>query len=137
MIKLIKISTFSFITGETMKGYLNKKSILEAMGKNGKDVRYLERALSNGRVIMMWGRYYLQRDYIEWSMGREEEHKKEIKNLTDKIEQLEYQLDGVNRSMGENYNEIIHRIYVYLKEVLHINVRYDDLVDFIENYPSD
>ena len=53
MIKLIKISTFSFITGETMKGYLNKKSILEAMGKNGKDVRYLERALSNGRVIMM------------------------------------------------------------------------------------
>lgn len=36
-----------------MKGYFTKKEVLEAMGKNGKDVRYLDRALNNGKVIMM------------------------------------------------------------------------------------
>jgi len=36
-----------------MKGYTTKKEILESMGKNGKDVRYLDRALVSGRVIMM------------------------------------------------------------------------------------
>lgn len=118
-----------------MKGYFTKKEVLEAMGKNGKDVRYLDRALNNGKVIMMWGRYYLQKDYIEWSMSREEEHKKEIENLTNKIDELEQEI--ANASVGVDYSEITRRIYVYLKEVLHINVRYDDLVEFIENYPSE
>ena len=36
-----------------MNRYRTKKEVLEAMGKNGKDVRYLDRALANGRVIMM------------------------------------------------------------------------------------
>lgn len=112
--------------------FSTKKALLEYLGKDGKDNKLVDRMIVRGEVIKRG------RIYVYESLGDKiKEKEKEIKNLTEKVEQLEYQLDGVNRSMGENYNEIIHRIYVYLREVLHINVRYDDLVEFIENYPSD
>ena len=116
--------------------FRTKKALLEYLGKDGNDNKLVDRMIVRGEVIKR-NRIYVY-DTKEMLLREEiEEKEKEIKNLTDKIEQLEYQLDGANRSMGENYNEIIHRIYVYLKEVLHINVRYDDLVEFIENYPSE
>ena len=112
--------------------FRKKGKLLEYLGKDKKDVRLIDRMIVRGEVKRESGMYIYEDDkeVIEWL-------KREIKNLTEKVEQLEYQLDGANRSMGEDYNEIIHRIYVYLREVLHINVRYDDLVEFIENYPSD
>lgn len=112
--------------------FRTKKALLEYLGKDGNDNKLVDRMIVRGEVIKR-NRIYVYESLEDKIMEKE----KEIKNLTEKVEQLEYQLDGVNRSMGENYNEIIHRIYVYLKEVLHINVRYDDLVEFIENYPSD
>ena len=116
-----------------------KKELLGYLGKNENDRKLVDRMISRGEVYKHWDVYVVIEGKVDRVSVIEENEKlkKEIKNLTNKIDELEYQLDGVNRSMGENYNEIIHRIYVYLKEVLHINVRYDDLVDFIENYPSD
>lgn len=112
---------------------------MEYLGKKWNDNKLVDRMILRGEVIKEERMYILvDRDSeIIHLKSLVSEKEKEIKNLTDKIEQLEYQLDGANRSMWENYNEIIHRIYVYLREVLHINVRYDDLVEFIENYPSD
>ena len=113
-----------------------KKELLGYLGKNENDRKLVDRMISRGEVYKHWDVYVVIEGKVDRVSVIEENEKlkKEIKNLTNKIDELEYQLDGVNRSMGENYNEIIHRIYVYLKEVLHINVRYDDLVDFIENY---
>lgn len=122
-----------------MNKFRTKKALLEYLGKKWNDNKLVDRMILRGEVIKEERMYILvDRDSeIIHLKSLVSEKEKEIKNLTDKIEQLEYQLDGANRSMGENYNEIIHRIYVYLREVLHINVRYDDLVDFIENYPSE
>ena len=122
-----------------MNKFRTKKALLEYLGKKWNDNKLVDRMILRGEVIKEERMYILvDRDSeIIHLKSLVSEKEKEIKNLTDKIDELEYQLDGVNRSMWENYNEIIHRIYVYLKEVLHLNVRYDDLVEFIENYPSD
>ena len=112
--------------------FRTKKDLLEYLGKDGNDNKLVDRMIVRGEVIKR-NRIYVYESLEDKIMEKE----KEIKNLTEKVEQLEYQLDGVNRSMGENYNEIIHRIYVYLREVLRLNVSYDDLVEFIENYPSE
>lgn len=112
--------------------FRTKKALLEHLGKDGNDNKLVDRMIVRGEVVKRNGIYI-----YESLEDRVIEKEKEIKNLTNKIDELEHQLDGVNRSMGENYNEIIHRIYVYLKEVLHINVDYNDLIDFIENYPSE
>ena len=90
------------------------------MGKNGKDVRYLDRALVSGRVIMMWGRYYKQKEYIEWLWERDEEYKKEIENLNETISELnttindlEYQLSNTDKGGDRALAEKIYKFLVY------------------------
>jgi predicted nucleic acid-binding Zn-ribbon protein len=66
--------------------------------------------------------------------GKVKELEKEIKNLKDKIAELEYSLENIEPS---DNSELLHKIYVYIKQVLHINIRYDELLEFVENCPSD
>ena len=117
--------------------FRKKGELLEYLGKDKKDVRLIDRMIVRGEVKRENSMYIYEDDkeVIEWLKKENDELKKGIKNLTDKIEQLENEL--ANTEWGMDYSEIVHRIYVYLREVLHINVRYDDLVEFIENYPSD
>ena len=42
-----------------------KKEILEHLGKDGKDVRYLDRAVASGEIIIRDRMYALSREYIE------------------------------------------------------------------------
>lgn len=109
-----------------MNRYRTKKEVLEALGKNGKDVRYLDRALANGRVIMMWWGYYLQKEYIEWCWEREEESKKEIESLKNKIDELEYELENT-QSSGDR--KMAEKIYAFLVYQCHMDI---DKTEFME-----
>lgn len=114
-----------------------KRELLRHLGKDENDRKLVDRLMVRGRVHMENGLYVLvDKDAdIEYYKLLVNEKEKEIKNLTNKIDELEQELE--NASVGVDYSEITRRIYVYLKEVLHINVRYEDLVEFIENYPSE
>ena len=45
--------------------YRTKKEILEHLGKDGKDVRYLDRAVASGEIIVRDRMYIVSREYIE------------------------------------------------------------------------
>ena len=45
--------------------YRTKKEILEHLGKDGKDVRYLDRAVASGEIIMRDRMYITSKEYIE------------------------------------------------------------------------
>lgn len=45
--------------------YRTKKEILEHLGKDGKDVRYLDRAVASGEIIMRDRMYIVSKEYIE------------------------------------------------------------------------
>lgn len=110
--------------------FRTKRELLRYLGKSEGDNKLIDRMILRDEVRKENGMYILVDKDVEI-----EELKKEIKNLTNKIDELEQEI--ANASVGIDYSEITRRIYVYLKEVLHINVRYDDLVEFIENYPSE
>ena len=64
--QLIKISTLSFTPNisEMSKIIYNKKSeLLEDLGKDRKDTRYLDRAMERGEVVMIDG-YYIPKDAL-------------------------------------------------------------------------
>ena len=110
--------------------FRTKRELLRYLGKSEGDNKLIDRMILRDEVRKENGMYILVDKDVEI-----EELKKEIKNLTNKIDELEQEI--ANASVSIDYSEITRRIYVYLKEVLHINVRYDDLVEFIENYPSE
>lgn len=45
--------------------YRTKKEILEHLGKDGKDVRYLDRAVASGEIIVRDRMYITSKEYIE------------------------------------------------------------------------
>mgnify|MGYP003289122776 CR=1 FL=1 len=45
--------------------YRTKKEILEHLGKDGKDVRYLDRAVASGEIIVRDRMYIVSKEYIE------------------------------------------------------------------------
>lgn len=44
--------------------YRTKKEVLEALGKNEKDVRYLDRAIARWEVVVEWWGYVIMKEYI-------------------------------------------------------------------------
>lgn len=48
-----------------MKIYNKKSDILVDLGKDKKDIRYLERAVERGEVLECWG-YYIIKDELVW-----------------------------------------------------------------------
>lgn len=66
--------------------YFKKKDILERLGKDWKDVRYLERAIARWEVIEEWGR---------WSIANEEW---EDSYLRDRIRELEAEVEELKKS---------------------------------------
>lgn len=68
--------------------YFKKKDILERLGKDGKDVRYLERAIARWEVIEEWGR---------WCIVNEDEDG-EVSHLRDRIRELEAEVKELKKS---------------------------------------
>ena len=114
-----------------------KRELLRHLGKNENDRKLVDRLMVRGKVHMENGIYVLvDKDAdIEYYKLLVNEKEKEIKNLNSKIVELENELENVQPS--EDNSELLHKIYVYIKQVLHINIRYDDLLEFVENCPSD
>ena len=74
--------------------FRTKKELLKYLGKNEGDNKLIDRMMLRDEVRRENGMYILVDRDMEI-----DELKKEIKNLNEKVEELEYQLDGVNRSM--------------------------------------
>lgn len=78
--------------------YRTKKEILEHLGKDGKDVRYLDRAVASGEIIVRDRMYIVSKEYIEELEKKQTENKviepKVDKNDNqEKIAELESDLD--------------------------------------------
>ena len=78
--------------------YRTKKEILEHLGKDGKDVRYLDRAVASGEIIVRDRMYIVSKEYIEELEKNQTENKviepKVDKNDNqEKIAELESDLD--------------------------------------------
>ena len=114
--------------------FRTKRELLEFLGKNPNDNKLVDRMLIRWEVIKI-DRMYVY-DTKEMVLSEKvKELEKEIKNLNSKIVDLENELENIQSS--EDNSELLHKIYVYIKQVLHINIRYDDLLEFVENCPSD
>ena len=55
--------------------YRTKKEILEHLGKDGKDVRYLDRAVASGEIIVRDRMYIVSKEYIEELEKKQTENK--------------------------------------------------------------
>lgn len=98
--------------------YFTKKEILEHFGKNGKDVRWLDRAMKRGQVICKDGMYISRHDY---DLQRMIKMRTEIKELKEKAEwgdaglvkqlreDLAFQVEE-NERMSAEHNEEVEKI---------------------------
>ena len=118
--------------------YRTKKEILEHLGKDGKDVRYLDRAVASGEIIVRDRMYITSKEYIEELEGKLEELKKSepkcvktaveevIKDIKrDDIEELEKEIKEL-----ESENEL-------LRGEVDKNINLSDLEKQIESLNSD
>lgn len=76
-----------------MKIYNKKSEILRDLGKDAKDIRYLERAVERGEVLCVDG-YYIIKDELIWEafkilLGENEKLKEEVKNSSENSEKVQ------------------------------------------------
>ena len=98
--------------------YFKKKDILEHFGKDGKNVRWLDRAIKKWIVVHVNGMYASRHDY---DLQRMIKMKSEIKELKEKAEwwdaglvrqlreDLAFQIEE-NERMKEEHNEEVEKI---------------------------
>ena len=108
--------------------YRTKKEILEHLGKDGKDVRYLDRAVASGEIIVRDRMYIVSKEYIEELEKNQTENKviepKVDKNDNqEKIAELESDLDfqiseneKLEKKVAE-FQECIRRCYLWARNV--------------------
>ena len=91
-----------------MKIYNKKSDILVQLGKDKKDIRYLERAMERGEVLEVDG-YYIIKDELIWEafkilLGDNERLKEEIKNCSEnsgKVQELETNVEYYKKEAEE------------------------------------
>ena len=76
-----------------MKIYNKKSEILRDLGKDAKDIRYLERAVERGEVVEIGG-YYIIKDELVWYtinilLRENKELKDKVESFSDISEKLE------------------------------------------------
>lgn len=76
-----------------MKIYNKKSEILRDLGKDAKDIRYLERAVERGEVVEIGG-YYIVKDELVWYtinilLRDNKELKDKVESFSDISEKLE------------------------------------------------
>lgn len=103
--------------------YRTKKEILEHLGKDGKDVRYLDRAVASGEIIMRDRMYITSKEYIEELEKKLKEMEVvppldlgkammdmipvEVEMLRKKVEDLESENKVLKNKVDENINQEI------------------------------
>lgn len=66
--------------------YWTKKEVLEALGKNEKDVRYLDRAIARWDVVEEWWGYIIMKEYVENLQWKVKQLEKELQKEKEKSE---------------------------------------------------
>lgn len=66
--------------------YRTKKEVLEALGKNEKDVRYLDRAIARWEVVVEWWGYIIMKEYISNLQRKVRDLEKELQKEKEKSE---------------------------------------------------
>ena len=103
--------------------YRTKKEILEHLGKDGKDVRYLDRAVASGEIIVRDRMYIVSKEYIEelerklrevevvppLDLGKAMEDiiPAEVEMLRKKVEDLESENKVLKGKVDKNINQEI------------------------------
>lgn len=103
--------------------YRTKKEILEHLGKDGKDVRYLDRAVASGEIIIKDRMYIVSKEYIEELEKKLKEMEVvppldlgkamtdiipvEVEMLRKKVEDLESENKVLKNKVDENINQEI------------------------------
>ena len=128
--------------------YRTKKEILEHLGKDGKDVRYLDRAVASGEIIVRDRMYIVSKEYIEeleknQTINPVSEPKVDKNDNQEKIAELESDL---NFQISENeklqiqikeYQQAIRNCYYYVykfKKVLRPDFR-DSVLKLTKEIP--
>lgn len=94
-----------------MQWFESKKAILEYCWKDGKDIRWLERAMKDGKVRFCDDAYYLTSEYVEDLEKENGELEEENANLRKRIKELEWgkweksDLKDISKAMGERVLE--------------------------------
>ena len=98
--------------------YRTKKEILEHLGKDGKDVRYLDRAVASGEIIVRDRMYIVSKEYIEELEKKQTENKviepKVDKNDNqEKIAELESDLDFQMKEYEKLEKQTKEEVWMY------------------------
>lgn len=80
-----------------MEFFESKKAILEHCGKDSKDVRWLDRAIKDGRVWECDGAYYVVSEYVTHLEEENAELEEKLADLKDGARDLK----DISRDMGE------------------------------------
>ena len=89
--------------------YNKKSELLEDLGKDKKDTRYLDRAMERGEILMIDG-YYIPKDalvgkVVELLVWENSELKKEIENFSDNFSDWNKELEEARVNMEYYKNE--------------------------------
>ena len=116
--------------------------MLEYLGKDWKDVRYIDRAVASGEIIMRDRMYITSREYIEEleknqtnNIDREpivdkNINQKKIAELEEKVADLEYELSEAKKELDKWWDRRqAEKVYQFLTYQCHIDV---DKGEFME-----
>lgn len=97
-----------------MKIYNKKSDILVQLGKDKKDIRYLERAVERGEVVEIDGYYIIKDELVSYVvrivLGENEKLKEEIKNSSEnseKVQELETNVDYYKQEAEEANDKVV------------------------------
>ena len=129
-----------------------KKSILRYLGKDGKDVRALDRLIKQWKVVYDWAYYSINGDGVEDET--ESEKRDDIENFLYNRESETSKVDKINQELEEarinakyyedlynkevaNNQEIIRNMYRYVTKNLRLKVEWEQFRDFAVNWEED
>lgn len=72
-----------------MNFFESKKALLEYCGKDGKDVRWLDRALKDGRIWICDGAYYIVTEYVAYLEKENGDLEEEMVKWRNRAKELE------------------------------------------------
>ena len=103
-----------------MKIYNKKSDILVDLGKDKKDIRYLDRAIERGEVLECWGYYIKKDDLLAEAMNILLRDNKELKEKVESFSDISEKLEEAkaNEEYYKNEAEEANDKVVALESVL-------------------
>ena len=103
-----------------MKIYNKKSEILRDLGKDAKDIRYLERAVERGEVVEIDGYYIIKDDLVGYTINILLRDNKELKDKVESFSEISEKLEEAkaNEEYYKNEAEEANDKVVALESVL-------------------